>query len=192
MMMAARAGADTTDVEPEILIAECVLKIPVQHDGGIAMPRVLLAMLLPERRILAADIAFDPDSPTSLTKVLEGVEKAEAPGAPQLPLRAPNRSPLEREIIGAVSATEGTGKPTLARMLGPQLGDIPVSYKAATALSADRLLAARHSTAIGPEDATRAIMEAVDKHNGRMPAPSTAGFTAGIGGRQPKARAATR
>lgn len=189
MMMASRAEADTADVAPEILIDECVLKIPVLEDDTLAMPRVLLAMQLPERRILGVDITFDPAAAASLAKVMDLVEAAMTPDAPPLELRAPHRSVLERKIIGAVSRADAMKRPSLSKMLGAQLGDIPVSYKAGAVLEADKLLATRHSSAIGRDDATKAIMEAVARHNDRMPAAPTTGFSLDVSRREARGRA---
>lgn len=178
MIIEARTSNAATDLEPEILIDECVLKIPVVSGDTLAMPRALLAVALPQRRIVGVDIAFDPAASTSLAKVMADIESASKRWALSLPLRAPHRTRLECEIIGAARGTQGTGKPTLAKVLGSRLGDIRIAHKFRNGPKIERLLGTRLDAAIGTADAKRAIMAAIARHNDRMPAlpPSTSGL----------------
>jgi hypothetical protein len=176
MITAARAAMDgPLGVEPEILIDECTIKLPVIVGGVVMMPRVLFAIALPERSILAAKISFDatPPSPAALMATLK---RGSSPCGKPLPIRAPHLTRHWRAAIGAISLDAGRGRPTLGRLLGNRLGELEVIHQAGKARRGEALAAGRHASALEPKDAAIAIADAMAAHNGRVPLLPASGY----------------
>lgn len=177
MLAEARAAYGTAaDMEPELLIDECTIKLPVQGNGGVVMPRVLLAVLLPERRIVACEISFDPEQAPALGGLMRKVEAASSGGGVPLRVRAPHCSRTERAAIGAISRGKGHNLPSLGRIMGSRIGDLSVVYQVSKARPGHTLVAARHATALQPAESARIIEEAVAGHNANVPPLPDAGF----------------
>lgn len=132
------------------------------------MPRALLAVSLPHRRILAVDVSCASARTPSLSKLMDHLETATITDGNPVKLRAPHCSPIERATIGAMSREDAIGKPTLSRILGHRIGDLAVMYQAGKSKSAGKLLRGRHACPISPADALNAINTAVDVHNARL------------------------
>lgn len=178
MLAEARAAMEAeTSFAPEILIDECIVKLPVLTGTSVTMPRVLLAVALPQRRILAAKISCDPNKPPSLAGLIDALKENSTPDGAPLQMRAPHRSGVERSAIGAVPREDGHGMPTLGRVLGPRIGDLAVIYQVGKARLSETLVAARHATAIGDDDAVRAIEDAIEAHNAQVPSLPESGFS---------------
>ncbi len=164
------ARADMTgpaDFEPEILIDECSLKLPVVSGESVIMPRVLMAVRLPEREILDVEVSFDPDVAPSAEILAERLTTGMDAAARELPMRAPHLEPAIGMAIGAETGPR-TGAPTLNRVLGTKVGDIGVVYQLSKVRASDSLLSARHSRGIGTIDSIDAIRRAVAAHNDKV------------------------
>lgn len=161
------------DLEPEILIDDCSLKLPVASGNSVVMPRVLMAMRLPEREILDLEVSFDPDEAPSAAVLADKLSARMDATARVLPKRAPHLDPAIGMAIGAQTDSP-TGAPTLNRVLGAKLGDIDVVYQLSKARASESLLNARHSRRIGPVDAINAIRRAVVAHNDKVAGRDTA------------------
>lgn len=178
MLAEARAAAnDEVDLEPEMLIDEISIKLPVITDKDIVMPRVLVAFILPQRRIVAAEISCDQKRPTSTARLMKAIQEESSDGGLPLRLRAPHCAASEREAIGALSRDKSVGLPALGRILGNTLGDLKIIYQASKARPGSRLVDARHAAPIGPEDAERAIRRAINTHNAKVPDLPLGGFS---------------
>lgn len=176
MITAARAAMDgPLGVEPEVLIDECTIKLPVIVGEVVMMPRVLFAIALPERHILAAEISFDagPPSPAALLATLK---RASSLRGKPLHIRAPHLTRPWRAAIGAISLDAGRGRPTLGRLLGNRVGELEVIHKVGKAQRGEALAAGRHASALETMDGAKAIADAIAAHNGRMPSPPASGY----------------
>lgn len=160
----ARARMDgATAFAPEILIDECVARLPVARGKLIVMPRLLLAIALPERRIVAAEVSVDSATPPSPARLAAALDAAGAPVA-ALPRRAPHHPDLD---VG--NGASPVGQPSLSRVLGNRLGDLPILHRASMAKPGARLAAARHASPLGTRDAAELIAAAVAAHNAMVP-----------------------
>ncbi|MBA4040305.1 MAG: hypothetical protein C0474_00590 [Sphingobium sp.] len=152
---------------PEILIDECLVKLPVARGDAIVMPHVLLAIALPERRVLAAAISCDPlhaPSPSTLMADLQ----AACDHLASLPIRAAHHPDLERRVDGHATSSSPADMPSLGRVLGNRLGDLRILHRATMARPVATLVAARHASALDAEEAATAIMSAVASHNDKV------------------------
>lgn len=177
LLTEARAASNASmGLEPEILIDECLFKIPVLDGDRLTMPRALLAIALPERRIVAFDATFETDQLPSLATLMERLEADASSKGVSLPLRAPHRSPMERIAIGAASRDMAVGKPTINRILGLRIGDLDVVYQAGRASKPAKMLRGRLATPVNAADAALAVDGAIAVHNARMPALPASGI----------------
>lgn len=178
MLAAARTQASPADhLTPELLIDGCSVKLPVVCGEEVVMPRVLVAVALPERRIVAADIGFGPERPPSLTRLMERVRTASVADGTPLRVRAPHVTSAERASIGAIPPEHARNLPTLARLLGDRISDLGIIHQEGKARHARSLVGARHASPLAPADAVRAIDDAIAAHNRGVPAIPPAGFS---------------
>ena len=177
MLAEARAAAGgAADMDPELLIDECTIKLPVQSNKDVVMPRVLIAVVLPERRIVAFEVSFDPEQAPALDRLMRKVEAAVSVSGVPLRVRAPHCNRTERAMIGAIPRGKGHNLPSLGRVMGSSIGDLSVVYQVSKARPSHTLIAARHATALEPDEAARIIAEAVTAHNANVPPLSASGF----------------
>lgn len=155
-------------LEPEILIGDCLVRLPVANSQMLTMPRMMVALALPQRRILAVDISFNPGQTPSLSKLMEALEAVTAYSGEKLQLRAPHASPIERATIGAISRDEGIGRPAFSRIMGKSIGKVGIVHHVAKAKSPDALLRGRHAKPINVEQAKQIIFDAIKDHNQSM------------------------
>lgn len=166
MLAEARATAPPgDDAAPELLVDGCSVKLPVAADGDVVMPRVLLAVALPERRIVGFEISCTSADRLSATRLMATVRASAPEGAMPINVRAPHASPAERTEIGAVPPEHARNRPTLARVLGDRIGDLGIIHQEGKARRATALVGARHASALAPADAVRAIENAIAIHN---------------------------
>lgn len=171
MLTAARASLEgTTAFEPEILIDTCAARLPARHGDEVALPRMLVAVQLPERVILGYDVEIDPVLAPSVDRLMTKVQAATDPAGAPLRLRAPHLTDLEQAAIGAtVPGGRPTGLPTLPQLLAPAIGDVGLVFQFAKAKSADRLARIRNVSPLSKQDVETAIRQAVDAHNALRP-----------------------
>lgn len=174
MLTAARAShAGATAFEPEILIGICAARLPAQHDDEVVLPRLLIAVQLPERVIVGYDVAIDPALSPSVDRLMASVRAAADPAGASLRVRAPHLSALEQAAIGAtVPVGRPTGLPTLPQLLAPAIGEVGLVFQFAKAKSADRLARIRNVSPLSERDVVTAIEQAVAAHNARRPRPA--------------------
>lgn len=174
MLTAARAShAGATAFKPEILIDICAAKLPAQHGDGVVLPRLLVAVQLPERVIVGYDVAIDPVLAPSIDRLMTNVRAATDPVGTPLQIRAPHLAELEQAAIGAtVPAGCPTGLPTLPQLLAPAIGEVGLVFQFAKAKSADRLARIRNVSPLAEQDVGTAIQQAVAAHNARRPQPA--------------------
>jgi len=178
MMAAARAVmAGRVGTKAEILIDECTVRLPVAREGTVVQPRLLLAMVLPERRIVATAVSFEPTATPPLAELMAALTAAATAGGQPLCIRAPHLDRRCRAAIGAIALDAGRHRPTLGRLLGNRIGELDVIVQASKARHGESLIAARHASALGTEDAATAIVAAVAAHNARAGPLPASGFT---------------
>lgn len=177
MLAAARAQLDQpTTFEPEILIDSCAAKLPAAHGEGVILPRLLVAVQLPERVIVAYEMSLDPAVAPSVEGLMSRLRAAGAPEGQPMRIRAPHLGDIEQAAIGAiVPPGRPAGLPTLPQLLGPAIGGVGIVFQLSRAKPAERLAKVRNVTALSAQDVRTAIDHAVAAHNGRR--PPAASFT---------------
>jgi hypothetical protein len=178
MLGKARSRLTTpTPFQPEILIDVCAAKLPAAWKEIVVMPHVLMAVLLPERVVVAHEVSIDPDTSPSLNGLMEKLRSAATPGGRLLRVRAPHLNALQRGAIGAVELpNRPSGLPTLGRVLTPMLGGLGLIYQFSRARPTSSLLKARHASPLTTPDVEAAIDRAVAAHNASCPALPPEGF----------------
>ena len=156
--------AEATEFAPEILIDECVARLPVARGGAVVTPHLLLAIVLPERRIVAAEASVDPATPPSPTKLMTTLDAGD-PVVAALRRRAPHHP----EVEGGSGPGPVVGGPSLSRVLGNRLGDLSILHRASMARPGASLAAARHASPLGLRDAAKVIASAIAAHNATVP-----------------------
>ncbi|MFD1787704.1 hypothetical protein ACFSC3_08975 [Sphingomonas floccifaciens] len=73
---------------PRIAIGRLWFPLPVANEPTDAMPSLLAAVLLPERRIVAFRVSIDLDQPPSLTAVIDDLERLRSTGSVSSPTSA--------------------------------------------------------------------------------------------------------
>lgn len=160
-------------LDPEILIGDCLVRLPVANAQMLTMPQMMVALILPQRHIFAIDVSFDPSRPPSLSKLMEALDNVTMASGEKLKLRAPHASPIERARIGAMSRNESTGRPAFSRIMGNSFGGVGIVHHIAKAKSPDALLRGRHAKPINVEQARQIISDAIEDHNrSMMPLPA--------------------
>lgn len=160
-------------LEPEILIGDCLVRLPVTNAQLLTMPRMMVAVALPQRHILAVDICCNPRQTPSLSRLMEALESVTTSSGLNLQLRAPHASPIERATIGAISRDESLGRPAFSRIMGKSIAGVGIVHHVAKAKSPAALLRGRHAKPISVEQAERVILGAIEDHNRSMsPLPS--------------------
>ncbi|BCA58128.1 hypothetical protein [Sphingomonas sp. HMP6] len=160
----ARANmVSTPDVAAETLIDECAVKLPVAQGAEIIMPRLLIAIALPSRVIMATRVSCDPDIPPSFPDLLTQLD---AIGAAIPPIRAPHYN--DDQSGPDQSGNPADDRPSLRRVLGNRLGNLQIVHRASMARPGTALVASRHASAITTADAVAAIGAAVSAHNARL------------------------
>lgn len=174
MLAAARASLDeVTTFDPEILVDSCAAKLPARHRGGAVLPRLLVAVQLPERVIVAYEMSLDPVVPPSVGSLAASIRAAADPSGRPLRIRAPHLDASEQASIGAtVLRGKPTGLPTLTQLLAPAIGHIPLVFQISRAKSADALVRIRNVSPLSRQDVEAALDQAVATYNARRPAPA--------------------
>lgn len=171
MLAAARASLNQpTTFEPEILVDSCAAKLPALLRRQVVLPRLLVAVQLPERVIVAYEMSLDPEVPPSVEGLTARIGAAADPVGRPLRIRAPHLSASEQVAIGAtVLRGKPAGLPTLTQLLAPAIGDIPLVFQISRAKSADALVRIRNVSPLSPRDVETAIDQAVTVYNARRP-----------------------
>lgn len=174
LLAAARTAPEQPlDVAPVILIDEATVKLPVRDGEAVTMPRVLLALRLPQRRIIAAEIACSSDTRPPVSALMRALDEQSDSGGEPLPIRAPHLGREDLCAIAAEDVSESGAVPQLSQVLGSRLGDIGLLYRARRARPGVTLAAARHASPLEEEDARRIIQEAIAAHNRSLAEPDT-------------------
>jgi len=171
MLIAARGShGDVTAFQPEILIDTCAARLPAQHGDKVVLPRLLVAVQLPERIVVSYDVAIDPVLAPSVDRLMAKIRAAADPTGAPLRVRAPRLTDLERTAIGATTPLgRPTGLPTLPQLLAPAIGEVGLVFQLAKAKSADRLASIRNVSPLSEQDVGAAIQQAVAAYNSRRP-----------------------
>jgi hypothetical protein len=169
MLIAARGSDEgVTTFDPEILIDFCAGRLPAAHGGRIVQPRLLVAVQLPERAIVAFDVAIDPDQSPSIERLMAKVRAAADPSGRSLRIRAPHLDERQQAVIGAALRPDfSRGLPTLPQLLAPAIGDVGLVFQLTRAKPVDRLANVRNASALCPTDVEIVLEQAVATHNAR-------------------------
>lgn len=169
MLAAARSTmVDPTGLAPKILIDEVTAKLPVLDGDTVTMPRVLVAVMLPQRRIIAAEIGCGADTPPSLTALMKTIKASARPDGVRLPIRARHVDDGGLADVGANTHHGADDGPGLSQVLGNELGGVGLLYRPSMARPGSVLAAARHASPISGDEAHRIIRAAIAEHNAAL------------------------
>ena len=174
----ARTGTEVPG-PPRIVIGRISFHLPVQDRPTDAMPSLLVAVLMPERHIVAHVVSVDPDSPPSVAKLVAKMVQGRTPGAPARPLaiesddRRAAADALADAGLGGVVSTRRSGQRELSRAFGDRIGPLKAVYRRALARPANRPQL-RQDEPISAQAAVEAIEAAIDASNASMLASAPA------------------
>ncbi|MBB3349277.1 hypothetical protein [Sphingomonas sp. BK069] len=163
-------GSSPVSGPPRIVIARMWFQLPAEGQRPGAMPVALIAVMLPERFILARRVSVDPDAPLDVEALVEdvaGCQKAEGEARPLL---------IGSDDWRAAAATLGNlGLPDLrpcrrslqiqiSKAFGGRLGQLKVAFRALTACS-DARPKTRQAQPLTISEVIEAIDTAVQANN---------------------------
>lgn len=156
---------------PRLVIGRMWFHLPMRGRPANAMPTLLAAVLLPERRIIAHRVSTDPEAPPPVADLLADVIDLREPGAPARPLvmgrddRRAAETILLKAGLGERLAIRRAPQEDLSHSLAGRLGALDALYRRARARPATRKAATRFEEPLDPADVTAAIEQAVATHN---------------------------
>jgi hypothetical protein len=177
MLSAARSAmARPIGLDPEILVDELTVRLPVLDGRDVIMPRVLVAVVLPQRRIVATDMACTRTSAPSFMALMRALEAASSTAGVRLPVRAPHVGGESDAVTRGKNVRDRDHRPKLSQVMGNRLGQLGILYRPNMARPASELAAARHASPLHEADARRIILEATAEHNRSVEELPAAGF----------------
>jgi hypothetical protein len=169
MLAAARSTiVDPIGVSSATLIDEVTAKLPVLDGDAVTMPRVLVAVMLPQRRIVGVEIGRGADTPPSLTVLMRTIQAAATSDGVHIPIRVPHVDDGDLATIGTEARRAADDGPRLSQVLGNKLGGIGLLYRPSMARPGSVLAAARHASPLSFDDADRIIRAAIAEHNATL------------------------
>lgn len=172
------AGATPAGGPPRIVVGRLWFHLPVIDAAPGDMPTALVAMLLPERRIVAHLASADEARPPAVADLVDLLVAGAAPGAPARPLliEADDRrmadSALARSGLGGVRPHARSVQREIGRAVGGRLGTLAALHRRGSARPETRRVVQRQDERIAPAAALAAIDAAVAAHNVRLPDPA--------------------
>ena len=149
-----------------ILVGRAFLKLPVDGGDGLNFPEVMLAVQLPQRRILGATMAVSGDV-LDFADIAELVRTFHADGEYPIHVDERDLSNVLRCLPIGTKATplpRGVAAREMSAAIGRNLGLIGIAYQAPTIRPATIMQSGRDK-APSFADATLALKFAVDRHN---------------------------
>lgn len=167
----ANAAANSEVGPPRILIERMWARVPIIDMPITYMPTVLVAVLLPERLIVAYDISIDREKPPSVIEVVSALARARSTGSDQRPLllsasdRRVASQALEAAGLSKIRAHDKSILREISNTFGGQLGTLELIHRRGMAKSAKRLGITRQETPLTSQAAIDLINTAIKMHN---------------------------
>ena len=166
-IMLARSELAVPIAEPaHIAFARCWLRLPVRDGGDVALPEVLIAMMLPQRRILSIAVSFDG---APRVDDLSGMDKAGLEGGRRVSVNDYDAAAVDNLLGGKTEHIGVSPQTMLSRAVGIAIGGVEILYRQGTR-SPTQKMRSPHEAALNPEEALEAISKAVRTHNARAAA----------------------
>ena len=160
--------AGPTGDAPTVTILKCSLRFPVDHDGGVARPSAVLAVLMPEGIVAAAEIGLDGVRTPDLPRLVRRLVRLSAPDATPRPLLvepALLRDAAPETFDGLAAEPSGKAGQLLSRLFGQRLGPIPIRRTSLSDRTFRERAAARLSVPPRLPEATTLLLRAIEAHN---------------------------
>ena len=163
----AKARAEDTKnppFEPQLLVAECSIGLPVTFANQVVLARAILAVTVPERLVVGFDLSCDPDRPPTPEGLLRRMGVRSFGGLSDRPL-------VLMLGVDVDSRKRGTGqppssnRPTLAKLFGRELGGLKLIYRPSMARAPDKIAGSRQDSPVGPSDVLLALEHAIATNN---------------------------
>lgn len=174
-----RAGKLRFDETPCLVIGRIWFHLPIEGYPRNEMPCALVAVAMPERFILAYEVAVSRETPPSVAKVAEDLCNLFAGQAPQRTLVIER---IDRMAVSGVFAAHNLSasrrrsqspQKILAQAFGDKLGELKPVYRAGSASAKPKYVMGRHDKPLSPSAATALIEAAIQSSNAvrQQPAP---------------------
>ena len=174
-----RAGSGGhIDGPPRIVVGRMWFHLPMTNQPSAAMPTLLIAVLLPERRITAYQLSTDPLAPPSVKALVEAVVSQRQPGsqARQIMIESDDRRVAASVFEGAglhVRSHYRSVQREISRAFGGRLGPLNAIYRRALARPWTKKVMSRQDERISPAEARDVIEMAIDASNAAFPTATT-------------------
>lgn len=165
----ATAGADVGP--PRIAIERIWARVPIINMPTTHMPTILVAVLLPERLIVAHDLSIDREQPPSVSKVITAIARARCKGSEQRPLllsaddRRVGAQALDKAGLSKIRTYDKSILREMSNTFGGQLGTLELIHRRGMAKSSKRLGITRQETPLARQAAIDLINDAIETHN---------------------------
>lgn len=167
----ATKGASADMGPPRIAIERIWVRIPVIDMPTTYMPTILVAVLLPERLIVAHDLSIDRETPPSVSKVITALARARSKGSEQRPLllsaddRRVASQALEKAGLSKIRTHDRSILREMSNAFAGQLGPLELIHRRGMAKSAKRLGITRQESPFARQAAIDLINTAIETHN---------------------------
>jgi hypothetical protein len=158
LMEARRSGILGSAGDQEIIVASVAAKVPVLTETGLVLPRLDLAVLVPEGAVVSYQLSSASDRPPNRDLVLQWVQACATTGADQRPvsLADDGHGSLDPAVRKRLTATLGRG-----------LVNLSLLYQAVPSSVTAALPTAKVNAPLTPADAAEVVRQAVRRHNTR-------------------------
>ncbi len=149
------------------MIGRIWFHIPIEEKPDNAMPCALVAVVLPERVVLAHEISTDQNSPPSIQKMLRKLaDRASNHGKLRKILMDPidhaaTRLILKRSSTAVDDDIKRSTQRVLAQAFGDKMGNLLPIYRPGAALSKPKYNMGTHDRPLTPAMATAVIEQAI-------------------------------
>jgi hypothetical protein len=156
---------------PRLAIERIWARVPIIDMPITYMPTILVAVLLPERLIVAHDISIDREKPPSVSKVVTALARVRSKGSEQRPLllsaddRRVATQALERAGLSKIRTHDRSILREMSNAFAGQLGPLELIHRRGMAKSAKRLGITRQETPLARQAAIDLINTAIETHN---------------------------
>lgn len=165
-------GHAANNEPPRIVIGRMWFRLPVNEMPADAMPMLLAAVLLPERFIVAHAISVDPESPPSVSALIDALERNRTFGAAKRPVhiaaddRRAGAAALDRAGLNGTRSYDRSVQRELSKSYGGKLGPLDVIYQRGMAKPASSCVITRQQEALSAEAVVEAVEAAITSSNG--------------------------
>lgn len=163
---------------PRIAIERIWARVPIINMPTNYLPTILVALLLPERIIVAHDVSIDREIPPSVPKVVTALVSACTKGSEQRPLllsaddRRAATQALQQAGLSKIKTHKRSTLLEMSNAFAGQLGPLELIHRRGMAKTAKRLGITRQETPFIQEAAINLIEAAINSHNnGRKTQP---------------------